>query len=178
MTTERNPFAAPSLLFIVFVLVGIAVAPTMVKALPPRPTPLPTPEPTPTPAPPPPEPQPERVTGATVALSLSFPSDWPWETTGWQDLWTAIQWQHPDGTWHEVEGWQGTLDHVSVAAGEDGSIVVGRKAWWVGKDDLGDGPFRWVIARERDGAELAVSDAFSLPVEPRQTRTVEVVLTP
>ena len=81
----------------------------------------------------------------------------------WQELWTVVQWQDHAGGWQNVEGWQGTLDGV------DGDV--GRKVWWVDDDDLGKGPFRWVVYLGQGGAVLIRSDSFHLP-----HRTGEVVV--
>jgi hypothetical protein len=71
-------------------------------------------------------------------------------------LWTVVQWQDPDGQWRDVDGWQGEIDEVTA----DG---VGTKRWWVSKDDLGHGPFRWVIRERETGAQVAQTGPFSLP---------------
>ena len=113
--------------------------------LPPRPTPLPS--------------QAPPIQGATLDLRLTFPATWPWEDTHWQTLWTAVQWQDAQGAWHTVPGWQGQLERVW----QDTGRVVGQKVWWVAPEDLGTGPFRWVIYAKRDGGQLAASDAFMLP---------------
>jgi len=107
---------------------------------------------------------------ASVELHAGFPADWPWTEVGWQAVWTVVEWQDPEGTWHAVDGWQGTLDEVEV---EDG-VVVGRKTWWVGEEDLGAGPFRWVV-RDRDEA-VGMSEPFVLPVLRKGTTVVEVKL--
>jgi len=86
------------------------------------------------------------------------------------DLWTAIQWQDHDGIWRPVEGWQGTLDEI-----ENGK---GKKTWWVGKADMGTGPFRWLIYSRYQGKLLATSSPFYLPGLIEQTMQVEVSLTP
>jgi hypothetical protein len=60
----------------------------------------------------------------------------------------VVQWQDPSGKWHDVEGWQSTLDARELR-------------WWVAPRDYGSGPFRW--ATTRDGALQAASTAFMLP---------------
>ena len=66
--------------------------------------------------------------------------------------WTAIEWQDPyTGEWTMVDGWRGDL-----ASG-------GEQVWWVGKDSLGDGPFRWLVYNEEGGDLLATSVEFYLP---------------
>ncbi len=76
----------------------------------------------------------------------------------WADLWTVVQWQSPDGAWQDVEGWQGSIDEVL-----DGNL--GVKRWWVSAEDLGRGPFRWLVYSTpgEDGRELARSGLFRLP---------------
>lgn len=86
------------------------------------------------------------------------------------DLWTAVQWQAHDGIWHTVEGWQGTLDEIKNGQG--------RKTWWVGKADMGTGPFRWLIYQSYQGKLLATSSPFYLPGLFEQTVKVEVPLAP
>lgn len=123
--------------------------------LPPRFTPTPTPTPASTPAPP-------RSASAWGAIELDaqFPSTWPWASSHWQDLWTGVQWQDAHGNWHDVEGWQGALDGVSV---DESGSVVGRKTWWVAGADLGKGPFRWQVTRGEGGGVLVTSAPFNLP---------------
>lgn len=86
------------------------------------------------------------------------------------DLWTAIQWQDIYGVWHTVEGWQGTFDEI-----ENGK---GRKTWWIGKADMGTGPFRWLIYQSYRGKLLATSSPFYLPGLFEQTVKVEMPLAP
>jgi hypothetical protein len=79
-------------------------------------------------------------------------------------LWTVVQWQDRLGGWHDVEGWQGTLD------------ADGKKTWWVDKTDLGKGPFRWKIVQ--DGELLAASESFYLPGSRGEVVKVSVSLVP
>ena len=121
-------------LVIVCLMMGLPAltlaAPLATPVLPPRPTPRSTPT---TQASPP---------GAYIALQvLSAP-------TG---LWTRVQWQDGWGDWHDVEGWQGTLDTAD------------EKVWWVAPKDFGGGPYRWAIYASRDGPSLGASDPFYLP---------------
>ena len=74
-----------------------------------------------------------------------------------------------------MQGWQGTLDRVEA---EDGSDVVGYKTWWVGEDDLGKGPFRWLVYQSEGGRLLATSEPFDLPGSGGATVVVEVSLAP
>ena len=76
--------------------------------------------------------------------------------------WTVVQWQDSDGGWHDVEGWCGMLDSG------------GMKRWWVAPKDSGTGPFRWVVTGQPGGAQLAVSDPFTLPAGPNQTLWVDL----
>jgi hypothetical protein len=86
------------------------------------------------------------------------------------NLWTVVQWQDHSGRWHDVEGWRGAPDEV--VSGE------GKKVWWVGKADLGTGPFRWLIYQSQKGKLLAQSQPFYLPHLSGETVKVEVSLTP
>ena len=106
----------------------LATLPQPAHALPPRPTVPPTIEENPS------------SIGAQIQLKAQFPEDWPWQTTHWQDLWTQVQWQDTNGAWHDVVGWQGTLDKVEIGKDE---TVMGFKTWWLGPENLGDGPMRW-----------------------------------
>ena len=81
-------------------------------------------------------------------------------------LWTVVQWQDALGGWHNVEGWQGTLDEGD------------KKTWWVDKADYDKGPFRWVVYQGQGGDLLATSESFYLPSSHGQTVRVEVSLTP
>jgi hypothetical protein len=66
-------------------------------------------------------------------------------------LWAIVQWQDSAGGWHNVEGWEGTLDRGH------------RKVWWVAPDIFGKGPFRWVVYQSERSRLLAASGSFYLP---------------
>jgi hypothetical protein len=78
-------------------------------------------------------------------------------------VWTVIQWQDAWGNWHDVEGWRGTLDGVSITESGGDEDVVGLKTWWVAESDLGKGPFRWVIYQNEGGQLIGTSEPFQLP---------------
>ena len=79
------------------------------------------------------------------------------------NLWTVVQWQHPDGPWRDVEGWQGAPDEITSNDG----LVVGRKRWWVAEADFGKGPFRWEVYQGGGDKLLATSGPFHLPSDGR-----------
>lgn len=136
--------------------------------LPPRPTEIPdTPEPTEEPAAAEPPP------GSLIQLEVEFPVDWPWREIHGRTLWTRVQWQDVQGRWHDVKGWQGELDAITLAS--DGTAA-GTKMWWLGEDNQGTGPFRWQVAVGRGGDVLAVTDPFNLPEVDGQLKTIEVSL--
>jgi hypothetical protein len=81
-------------------------------------------------------------------------------------LWTVVQWQDALGGWHDVAGWQGTLDEGD------------KKTWWVDKADYGKGPFRWVVYQAQGGDLLGTSESFYLPSGHGQIVTIEVSLAP
>jgi hypothetical protein len=152
----------PNLWMAVFVLVvyGVPVVLLLLSAqdaqaaLPPRPSPVPTAtQASPSALQPP--------AGATIALHVS-----PVQA----GLWTMVQWQDAFGRWHDVEGWQGTLNEI-----KDGE---GMKTWWVAQANLGQGPFRWVVYQEQDGPPLIFSDPFNLPDAAKGSVTVDVALEP
>jgi len=112
--------------------------------------------------------------GAVLVLDAQFPATWSWEDTHWQALWTGVQWLDPStGTWHDVEGWQGTFDGLKNGEAE---TLVGQKVWWVLKSNLGTGPFRWIVYDGEGGSPLVTSEEFHLPKRAGQTMTVEVSL--
>ena len=80
-------------------------------------------------------------------------------------LWTVVQWQDANGDWHDVEGWQGNFN-------EKLEVI-----WWVAPEDLGKGPFHWLIT-ERQGSTIAVTNSkpFFLPAKNRSIVNVEVML--
>ena len=80
--------------------------------------------------------------------------------------WTIVQWQDALGGWHNVEGWQGTLDEGN------------QKVWWVARGDLGTGPFRWVLYEKQGGRALAFSSPFNLPSASGLTLRVTISITP
>jgi len=129
----------------------------------------------PPPPPPPPQPATQASTGGFIELRVQFPSTWLWDEVHWQNLWTIVQWQDQAGRWHEVSGWQGQLNDVTV--GTDGDVV-GTAVWWVAKPDLGTGPFRWRVYQGRERRLLATSDPFDLPGTAGETITVRVSLNP
>ncbi len=139
------------------VLIGLASVYTPAAArplaLPPRPTPTVVPTAVPTAAPPVRSLLPA-VEGGTITLRVTAPP---------AGLWTTVEWQDAIGNWHQVEGWQGTLDADQ------------SKTWWVAKADLGKGPFRWVGYERYGGQRWAQSLSFYLPAINRQK--VEVALT-
>jgi hypothetical protein len=138
----------------------LAVPPQKVKALPPRPT-VPAGDVKPS-------------AQAQIQLQVQFPGSWPWQTTPWQNLWTIVQWQDPQGIWHDVEGWKGTLDEVKIS---DSGDVTGYKTWWVGGEHMGKGPFRWRVYQGEGGYLLATSESFDLPSIDKATLLVKVPLT-
>lgn len=80
-------------------------------------------------------------------------------------LWTIVQWQDLEGRWHTVEGWQGAFN-------EQRQVI-----WWVAPEDLGKGPFRWVVYETSTGNEvLTVSGTFFLPVNSGESNLIEVLL--
>jgi hypothetical protein len=81
------------------------------------------------------------------------------------DVWTVIQWQDNAGGWHDVDGWQGTLD-----AGN-------QKMWWLAPDLFGKGPFRWLVYQGDRARLLATSAPFYLPGSAGEEQQVEVTLT-
>ncbi len=94
--------------------------------------------------------------GAHIVLhALSAPAE----------VWTVVQWQDNAGGWHDVEGWQGTLD-----AGD-------RKVWWLASNLFGKGPFRWSVYQGDRARLLATSESFYLPDSVGEERQVEVSLT-
>jgi hypothetical protein len=132
-----------------------------------RPPPPPLPTSTPAPA----DPAPAAASrGATIALRVTFDPDADWTGFRWQDLWTVVQWQDGRGNWHDVDGWQGTLDQV-----EDG---VGWKRWWLSAEHFGDGPFRWMIYETSSGVAVFASEPFGLPDRDGETTYVDVLLSP
>ena len=146
-------------------LLALTLLPVLVQAapegLPPRPA-------TPTPTVPASSPAKSGPDGASILLEITFGDDWPERGLAWQDLWTVVEWQDEDGSWHVVEGWQGGVNKVS---GHTGWAV-----WWLANDLLGRGPFRWVVYEHQDGPVIAVSDPFRLPSDRGGIVTVETSL--
>ena len=164
--TQKNRYARTKLTTTsVCILLALALLPLVALAaeLPPSP-------------PPPPLPAPANITGATLELRVQFSQAWPWATIRWQDLWTVVQRQKSiGGDWCDVAGWQGGLDGVEIST--DGQIT-GQKAWWVAKEDLGRGTYRWLVYEGEGGDLLATSDPFYPPDASGRPVTVEVPLVP
>lgn len=153
---NRNRSEGMGYVLVVGILAGLictflagALPPSMTQAalispLPPRSTPVP-----------PPADEDDEPIDAYIELQVqSAPSG----------VWTVVQWQDSAGIWHDVKGWQGTLDEG------------GRRVWWVARTDFGKGPFRWVIYQSPDGDRLAESETFYLPNSTGETGTIEVSL--
>ena len=116
--------------------------PSLVRAeLPPRPTTVPTPAST---------------SGTYIQLIVG-------DAIG--NEWTTVQWQHPNtGIWHEVDGWQGTLDENM------------SQTWWLGSEHFGSGLFRWRVYDEEQGNLLITSDSFSMPKSSTQRLQMTVTV--
>jgi hypothetical protein len=126
-----------------------APAGSAVQALPPRPTPVLTTTPTAVPS--------TYVReGGLIELHIH-----PVQT----GLWTLVQWQDARGQWHDVDGWQGTVDDT-------------LQVWWVAPRDFGKGPFRWRIHQSYGGQLLATSQSFSLPQRTGVTVRIDVGIKP
>jgi hypothetical protein len=101
--------------------------------------------------------------GAHIVLHV--PSASVWILGSPDTAWTLVQWQDSAGSWHDVDGWQGTLDHGD------------QKIWWLAPDLFGKGPFRWLVYRGADRDRLiATSDAFYLPDSPGAELQIQVTL--
>jgi hypothetical protein len=122
---------------------------TSAQALPPRPTPVSTITPTALPS--------VHVREGGLLELYTHPTQ--------LGVWTLIQWQDALGSWHDVAGWQGTLDGTS-------------QLWWVAPRDLGKGPFRWLVYQSRGGLLLATSQPFALPRFNGATVRIDVALVP
>lgn len=110
--------------------------------------------------------------GARLQLQALFSQTWPWDELHWQNVWMVIEWYDGQDTWYPVAGWQGNLD--AIAQGEAG--WVGTKEWWVGKENLGTGPFRWKIYEYSGGPLLVASEPFNLPEAAGSTLILQPVL--
>ncbi|GIK56642.1 MAG: hypothetical protein BroJett015_23050 [Chloroflexota bacterium] len=138
---------------------------------PPTATPVPQ-EPTPAPPTATPEPVAEPAqTGSRLQLHAHYGPNWQWHLTAWQELWTEVQWS--DGAnWYPVEGWRGQMDNISQVGGQWVSV----REWWVGGENLGSGPYRWVIYERQGGAALLTSSPFSLPARGGETMVISVTV--
>jgi len=113
-----------------------------------------------------------------VSASTPTPPDWPLERGfielrvrfAQAELWTLVQWQDGLGGWHDVEGWQGTLDKISNGEG--------RKVWWVAEANFGQGPFRWVVCQDRSCKRVVFSAPFNLPRSRDEAVGTQVVFAP
>jgi hypothetical protein len=80
-------------------------------------------------------------------------------------VWTIVQWQDSAGGWHDIDGWQGTLDEGD------------QKMWWLAPYLFGKGPFRWLVYQSTRGEKLlAASESFYLPDAEGEKLWVEVSL--
>jgi hypothetical protein len=79
------------------------------------------------------------------------------------DQWVIVQWHDGKDTWYTVSGWQGNFNHEK------------QVLWWVAPEDMGKGPFRWVVLSGINGRQLAVSDSFYLPTHEMETVQIEIM---
>ncbi len=71
--------------------------------------------------------------------------------------WSVVQWQDPQGGWHDVEGWRSDLG-------------AGYQHWTVEAKDFGTGLFRWQVRQGGpDGSVLSSSESFTLPAGANET---------
>ncbi|CAG0930328.1 hypothetical protein TFLX_01660 [Thermoflexales bacterium] len=150
MTLRKNFFSLLGLACAAL-LIGLGMSTPTATAAPPPPRPTLTPTPI------------LIVPGQSVGsyIELRVPTDN-------LKLWTVVQWQDPQGRWHDVETWRGVLDEINQHKGD--------KLWWVYPRDYGKGPFRWVIYDQPNGQMLAASRSFNLPGASNQHVIVEVTL--
>lgn len=66
----------------------------------------------------------------------------------------GVQWQDGLGAWHNVDGWQATVQP------DANNFQVVR--WTISPASYGQGPFRWVVVQP-DGSVWGVSPGFNLP---------------
>lgn len=78
--------------------------------------------------------------------------------------WTQMEWQDPyTETWHPVDGWRGHVDQT------------GQVVWWISGNDLGKGPFRWLVYESEEAKQLVTqSDAFYLPEQNNQLLEITI----
>jgi hypothetical protein len=76
--------------------------------------------------------------------------------------WSVVQWADNTGTWHDVEGWRGTLDQY------------GNRRWWVHPSHFRAGPFRWLVMDGPEGQVISTSETFHLPTAPGELVLIEV----
>lgn len=132
-----------------FLAVSVNHSSASPAGLPTRPTDMPTAVNTPTPTP-----IPATATPVPIVTPKAYGAYIQLQVSGTYDpthLWTIVQWEDTDGGWHNVDGWQGTLD--------DGI----SKTWWVAPEDFNTGPFRWAVYNQKGGDLLATSNSFQLP---------------
>ena len=117
----------------------------------------------------PPRPDPESTSppagrdskASKIVLHVEVAAD---ETRAPSTFWSVVQWKDVQGGWHDVGGWQGTLE-----------TGYGR-SWGVLPKDFGKGPFRWVVYAGPEGDLLGASEDFWLPHYGGQTVNVEISL--
>ncbi|MCL4263062.1 MAG: hypothetical protein KJ069_07595 [Anaerolineae bacterium] len=109
--------------------------------------------------------------GSRLQLHVHYGPNWPWHLLAWQELWTEVQWS--DGAnWFVVEGWRGQMDNISQVGGQ----WVSLREWWVGGEDLGTGPFRWVVYERPGGNVVLTSDPFTLPARSGETMVINATV--
>jgi hypothetical protein len=96
------------------------------------------------------------LTGAGLAQAASANMITLYAPTAPATAWIGVQFQTPDGAWHDVESWFGHLDVL-----EDSGLQF--KQWAVAAENADQGPFRWVIYSTLGGSVWGISESFYLP---------------
>jgi len=99
-----------------------------------------------------PTPETEPVRGGHIELHIAPAAD----------IWTEVEWQGGDGSWHVVQGWRGYATRQ------------GTVRWYVAQSDLKKGPYRWQIYLYEGGELLASGEPFYLPSENGQRTSIEM----
>ncbi len=104
------------------------------------------------------------VNGGKIILHVNLDQSIPANLN--QQSWAVVQWKTADGRWLDVQGWQGSF-HPSTTQNALYS------EWWVGRDILGKGPFRWVIFSDSSRKEwLTTTQTFNLPAQNHEILTI------
>lgn len=99
------------------------------------------------------------IAGSKIVLKAAVNSDSSSKRVYDADDWTVVQWQAVNGTWYDVDGWQGNFFYDADLDKDHWQVE-----WWVGSENYGKQNFRFVIYANQSREKVKqTSSIFDLP---------------